>query len=57
MNAGARNLVPIAIPSVNLLGRVAGPDGMINAGRSPDAGTREIGPGIVVVVPLVDRLA
>jgi hypothetical protein len=30
---------------------------MINAGSSPDAGTREFCPGIVVVVPLVDRLA
>jgi len=60
LNAGARHLVPIAggsIPSVNLLGSVAAPDGMINASSSPDGDTREIYPGVVVVVPLVDRVA
>jgi hypothetical protein len=59
LNAGARNLVPLAIPSVNLLGSVAGPDGVINAGSRPDAGNRarECCPGVVLFVPLEDRLA
>ena len=60
LNAGAGHPVPLAsgsIPSVNLLSSVAAPDGIINAGSSPDGGTREFGPGVVVVVPLVDRLA
>jgi hypothetical protein len=59
LNAGARNPVPLAIPSVNLLRSVAGPDGMINAGSSPDAGNRarECFPGVVLFVPLEDRLA
>jgi hypothetical protein len=58
LNAGTRNLVPLAIPSVNLLGSVAGPNGVINAGR-PDAGNRarECCPGVVLFVPLEDRLA
>jgi len=60
LNAGTRHLVPSAgsgIPSENLLGSVAAPDGIINAGSSPDGGTRKFCPGIVLVVPLVDRLA
>ena len=60
LNAGARHLDPIAggsIPSENLLGSVAAPDGIINAGSSPDAGTSELCPAVVVVVPLVDSPA
>jgi hypothetical protein len=60
LNAGARHIVPIpggSIPSVNLLGSVAAPDGIINAGSSPDGGAREFCPGVVVVVPSVDRMA
>ena len=60
MNAGTGHPVPLVdgrIPSVNLLAGVAAPDGIINAGSSPDGGTREFRPGIVVVVPSVDRLA
>ena len=56
MNAGTRHLVPSAgnsIPSKNLLGIVAAPDGIINAGSSPDGGTREFCPVVIVV----DRLA
>jgi len=59
LNAGTRNLVPIVsggVPSVNILGGVAAPDGIINAGSSPDGGTREVLPAVVVVVPLVNRL-
>src|SRR5882672_2847359 len=55
LNAGTRHLVPSAggsIPSKNLLGSVAAPDGIINAGSSPDGGTSEFCPGVVV-----DRLA
>ena len=60
LNAGTRHLVPSAgasIPSVNLLRSVAAPDRIIDAGSSPDGGTREFCPGVVVVIPLVDRLA
>jgi len=60
LNAGARHLIPVAggsIPSVNHLGSVAAPDGIINAGSSPNGVTREFCPGVVVVVPLVDGLA
>ena len=60
MNAGTGHPVPLvdgSIPSVNLLARVAAPHGIINAGRSPDGGTRELRPGVVVVVPSVDSLA
>jgi len=56
----ARHIVPIpggSIPSENLLGSVAAPHGIINAGSSPDGGARESRPGVVVVVPSVDRLA
>jgi len=60
LNAGTRHLVPSAggsIPSVNLLGTVAAPDGIINASGGPHGGTGEFIPGVVVVVPLVDRVA
>ena len=60
LNAGTGHPVPFvggSIPSVNLLAGVAAPDGIINAGSSPDGSTREFRPGIVVVVPSVDRLA
>ena len=60
LNAGTGHPIPLAdgrIPSVNLLARVAAPHGIINAGRSPDGGTREFRPGVVVVIPSVDSLA
>ena len=60
LNAGAGHIVPIAggsIPSENPLGSVAAPDGIINAGSSPDGGTRKLCPGVVVVVHSEDRLA
>jgi hypothetical protein len=59
LNAGARHKIPIAggsIPSENLLASIAAPDGIINAGSSPDGGTREFRPGVIVVVPLEDML-
>ncbi len=60
LNAGTGHLVPSVfggVPSEYLLGSVAAPDGIINASSSPDGGTREFSPSIVVIVPLVDRLA
>ena len=62
LRASTRYLVPFAggnIPSENSLASAAAPDGIIDAGRSPNGGTRECYParGVVIVVPLVDRLA
>ena len=60
LNTGTRYTVPSAggsIPPENLLGSVAAPDRIINACSSPDRGPGEFCPGVVVVVPLVDRLA
>ena len=60
LNAGSRHPVPPffgGIPSEYLLGSIAAPDGIIYARSSPDGRTREFSPSIVVIVPLVDRLA
>ena len=59
LNAGTRHRVPSAggsIQSPNLMERVAAPDGIINAGSSPDGNTRDVCPRVVVVVPSVDGL-
>jgi hypothetical protein len=59
LNAGTRHPVPSigsSIPSVNLVGTVAAPHGIIDAGSNPYGSTRDESPGVVVVVPSVDRM-